>query len=183
MLSRAALTLSLCILVAGFQAPHKRFVIDESMPYVYLAFDHFGKRKPIGRDEDFRGLWLRLVNNCSLPIRTDTFEPETGDPGVGILDDVIVPSNILITSNYQSGDEAQQTPPRGYSRDIVTTTVVAPGSSLLFSVPANHVTEKWYLRVRFQLEPPGRPTGPQPYSFVDFTWTMIPPKERASGRP
>lgn len=40
------------------------FVIDQSEPYVYLKFDHTGRRQPLSSHEPDKGLWLRLVNNC-----------------------------------------------------------------------------------------------------------------------
>jgi hypothetical protein len=39
------------------------FVLNDSKPYVYIAFDHSGKRKPLGKSEDKQGFWLKFVNN------------------------------------------------------------------------------------------------------------------------
>jgi hypothetical protein len=45
--------------------PEQTFVLDESKPYGYIAFDHVAKRKPLSETEGTTGLWLRLVvNNC-----------------------------------------------------------------------------------------------------------------------
>ena len=57
-----------------------QFVIDPAEPYVYIKFDHIGRRKPATEGEGSEGLWLRLVNNCNLPITVFTFDLGTGDP-------------------------------------------------------------------------------------------------------
>jgi len=44
------------------------FVIDTSKPYVYLAIDHIGPRKPLRDGEIGLGIWLRLKNNSQIPI-------------------------------------------------------------------------------------------------------------------
>ena len=58
------------------------FLIDPSKHYVYLKFDHVGDRHPLSRDEASKGLWLRLVNNCRIPIVVAIFNTGTADPGV-----------------------------------------------------------------------------------------------------
>ncbi len=50
------------------QNPLPRFLLDGSRPYAYLQFDHVGVRKPIEAGEGSEGLWLRIVNNCVVPI-------------------------------------------------------------------------------------------------------------------
>src|ERR1700722_8227643 len=69
------------------------FVIDPSKPYVYLKFDHVGKRQPLSPHEPDKGLWIRLVNNCRLPITVATFDTETTDPGIAVHD-AIVPVDL-----------------------------------------------------------------------------------------
>jgi len=151
------------------------FVIDESKPYVYIAFDHVGSRVPLSKDEVPTGLWLRVVNNCKVPISLRTFDPATHDPGVGVLHEIVASHTIPPPGPGIVGSEK---PPVGYSAEILSYTIIPPGESLLFSVPSNHVSQHWYLRVQFELEPANRGSGPQPYSFVDFTWAMIPQKDR-----
>jgi hypothetical protein len=181
-LSRVFLILTL--LAAGAELPPKStgFVIDETRPYVYIRFDHAARRKPLSRDEVPEGLWLRLVNNCSIPLSVSTFDPGTGDQGVGVFDEVIASSvggGYLDASGEFHGGPSHERPPKGYSFDVSSSTIVAPGEALLFSVPRNHVSQNWHLRVQFELEPAKKGLGPQPYSFVDFTWTMIPETDRA----
>src|SRR5271168_5348839 len=85
--------LSASAALAQHQKRPLSFVIDSSKPYVYLAFDHVGKRQPLSRHEPDRGLWIRLVNNCRLPITVATFDAETGDPGVAAADEIL-PVNV-----------------------------------------------------------------------------------------
>jgi hypothetical protein len=44
------------------------FLFDPSKPYVYLEVDHVGPRKPLRDGEPDTGIWLRLKNNCTLPV-------------------------------------------------------------------------------------------------------------------
>jgi hypothetical protein len=73
----------------------KNFTIDPTKPYVYLKFDHIGTRVPVQGDEGNTGLWLRVVNNCRIPIVFDGFPPPAGDPDVGLMDEVVAEEPIL----------------------------------------------------------------------------------------
>ncbi len=65
------------------------FVLDTTKPYVYLAFDHAGARKPVSPGESAEGIWIRFVNNCNQPVTIGTFDPGNGEEGVGVLYDVV----------------------------------------------------------------------------------------------
>lgn len=65
------------------------FVIDESKPYAYLKFDHIGPRKPVQDGEGDIGIWLRAVNNCRIPLVFASFVMPDGNPGVGLMDEVV----------------------------------------------------------------------------------------------
>jgi hypothetical protein len=183
--------------VRGFQLDAQDrthgFTIDHSRPYVYLKFDHVGNRKPISRHEPGKGLWIRLVNNCQVPIIVGTFDLETGDPGLGVYDEV-VPVDLNAPplghgvrpgeSLPSTREEQKESIPEGYSAgDVVTTTTVAPGASLLLSLPANHVGPSWKLQIQFYLAPPGTNYGDGPYSVLSFGWHDVPDKLRAALRP
>src|SRR2546430_10977052 len=129
MLFRAFLIVTL--IAVGAQTPPKptRFVIDETKPYVYISFDHAAKRKPVSQDEIPEGIWLRLVNNCTVPLGVRTFDAGTGDQGVGVFDEVIA-SSIRGSSLDASGElhgGRQENPPKGYSFEVSSFTIVAPG--------------------------------------------------------
>src|ERR1700728_4517319 len=85
--------LAALLILTVFALPHRAqttsCIIDSSLPYVYLKFDHVGAREPVFPGEDRRGLWLRLVNNSRIPIEVGIFNPETNDPGIGVFDEVV----------------------------------------------------------------------------------------------
>ena len=165
------------------------FLIDPSKDYVDLKFDHAGSRERLAGDEVSQGLWMRLVNNCRLPVMVATFNPGTNDPGVGIYD-VVVPFVVKgPTLRLESGKNGQRgasrispgKAPKGYFLpDTFSTASVSPGESILFSVPANHVGPSWSLEIRFYLELPGTHYGSGPYSVLCFDWVDIPEQFRAA---
>jgi hypothetical protein len=72
-------------------ASHGSFLVDQSKPYVYLEVDHIGAREPRNEEEPNNGIWLRLHNNCAIPIVIRTFGiPPNGPKGeIGVLDNVV----------------------------------------------------------------------------------------------
>jgi hypothetical protein len=162
------------------------FLIDKSKAYVYLTFDHVGHREPLSADEPDKGLWLRLVNNCQVPITVATFNTENPghDRGIGVYDEVVSVAGkghlpILHFpgkhENPPKTAQPQEDPPEGYSlTDVFSTTTISPGDELLFNVPRNHVGPSWYLQIRFYLALPGEGYGDGPYSVVSFDGQDIP---------
>jgi hypothetical protein len=84
------------------QISSNNFEIDDTKPYVYIKFDHIGDRKPVNDWESTKGLWLRLVNNCRLPISISVMDPGTGDPG-GIVNFEVVPFAGLNAPDAEQG--------------------------------------------------------------------------------
>jgi len=167
------------------------FLIDQSKDYVYLKFDHVGDREPLSPDEPTKGLWLRLVNNCRIPIVVAIFDTGTVNAGVGVFDEVVPlaakrPLPIFHLPGQAKSQPKPATvkeePPEGYSPpDVFSTTIVSPGENLLFSVPLNHVGPTWSLEIRFYFEVARVSYGTGPYSVVSFYWQDIPEKFRESG--
>ena len=185
-----SLTLLMCTIAVHAQDQTKSFVIDQSKWYVYLKFDHIGTRKPLSQREPNKGIWLRLVNNCAVPIIVAVFDPRTSDPGVGLYDQV-VPVDLNappILHGFRKGEIPSQTdpspqeqPPEGYlTEESLSTKNIPPGTNLLFSVPVNHVGRSWYLKVEFYLDVPNSSYGIGPTSFVSFGWQDVPEKFRPS---
>lgn len=194
--------------VANAQGAETSFVLDASKPYVYLAFDHLGLRKPIQEGESSEGLWLRVVNNCKVPIRIKTFRGDADNLGVLVFDEIVPvaqgftvyssDSEIpLVASSSQSliGEDktidafpakpeprhgsdvverASEPRPRGYSSDLAFVSIVLPGKSLLFSVPRNHVSPSWFMRVKFTLDVSKPSVGMGPQTELDFYNEQIP---------
>ena len=164
------------------QQPISDFVLNPSMPYVYVKFDHVGPRKPLREGEGQVGLWLRIVNNCRVPITVPTFGLTTGDPGAGVLDEVI-PGTVTTSVSSEpdelnppsGGASASSRHPEGYSAEVFSMTRILPGKDLLFSVPINHVSDNWFMRVRFVLDVDKPSVGTGPYTYLNFFKTQIPP--------
>jgi hypothetical protein len=99
------------------QEDQSGFLLDASRPFVYVAFDHTGPRQQVTQGESPNGLWLRLVNNCKIPIEVRTFDLGTTDPGVGINYDVVPVGGIF---------EARPPTriPRGYSSPVCSPVVI-----------------------------------------------------------
>ena len=64
------------------------FLVDPSKPYVYLELDRVGPRTPLRKEEPKTGIWLRLKNNCNLPIVIVTFRASPKNEG-GVTDEVV----------------------------------------------------------------------------------------------
>jgi hypothetical protein len=159
------------------------FAIDRYKPYVFLVFDHVGDRKPLSESESRRGLWLRIVNNCRIPIAVDTFELGTGDQGLGVFYDLIPVKPYAAyagASGEVHGTEGPRNVPQGYyfSNQTVSHTIIPPSGQLLFSVPSNHVQPQWYLKTKFVLDSTAVTAERQPISFVEFHWSDIPERSR-----
>lgn len=94
----------------------KRFLINPNKPYVYLEVDHVGPREPRVPDEPNIGIWLRLHNNCIVPITVFTFgvpdlafaPPSAGEnEEIGVYDAVIanpIPSWGIIRDEPPQGE-------------------------------------------------------------------------------
>jgi hypothetical protein len=188
----AALVLCGLALAGAFNAKAQvrttAFTIDRSKPYVYLKFDHVGTRKPLSLHEHNKGLWLRLVNNCRVPIVVGTFDLGTGDPGLGVFDEIApvdlnpppLGHGLRVGETAPGSGEEKESVPQGYSSgEVVSTTTIAPGTSQLLSLPANHVGPSWMLQIRFYLALPRTSYGSGPYSVVSFDWQDVPDKLRA----
>jgi len=169
----------------------RNFVIDQSKPYVYLRFDHIGPRKPIQRGEGNTGLWLRVVNNCHIPIVLASFKMPTGEQGVGLMDEVIETEpmlRIFSTPEEEKKEKRREDlhkskhKPEGYSSETAGVVRLQPGTDALFSVPLNHVDDDWYMRVRFALDLDKSSIAVGPFTYLPFYEWNIPKGLRRSSR-
>jgi len=165
-----------------------KFVLDPSKPYVYLKFDHIGPRKSHPNGEDDAGLWLRLVNNCRLPIVLRASGGYPGEPGVALEDEVVEQEQgIQIISDQDSEDFQRREElrkarlkhkPEGYTYEVSGVVRVQPGKDILFSVPLSHVDEFWYMRVKFALDLDKSSIAIGPFTYLPFFRWNIPKEER-----
>jgi hypothetical protein len=163
------------------------FVLDQSKPFVYLQFDHIGPRKPLQSAEGAPGLWLRVVNNCRIPIVFRGHSAAEDDPGFSLDDEVIpVEPMLQIFSTLEEGAEIKRKQrerelelkhkPTGYESEVSGAIRVDPGKGILFSVPLAHVGEYWFMRVKFALEVDKSSIAVGPFTFLDFYKWEIPKK-------
>jgi hypothetical protein len=151
------------------------FVIDDSRPYVYLLFDHSGKGvRSADGDSDSR-FWFRLINNCQVPIKVRTSGVPKGRPvgEIGIIYEVVENRNrgVEITSTAISTGTDKPLPPQtnenrslpipiGNVANLSSAHAIPPKGSLLFSIPANHLSSKWHIEIPYTFAtPPGK--GPR----------------------
>ncbi len=189
---KLACILLLAVSTMYAQSPDTSFVLDGTKPYVYLQFDHVGPRKPLHEGEPSTGLWLRIVNNCKVPISVRSYGVTTGDIGTGVFDEII-PVQPVFTVQADSGEiplstdekppqktahEPSARMPEGYSAELGSVTRILPGKSLLFSVARNHVSPDWFLRVKFALAVSKPSVGPGPFTELDFFNEQIPTSSR-----
>jgi len=161
------------------------FVIDPLKPYVYLKFDHIGTRKPVRDGEGNSGLWLRIVNNCRIPIVLRSFSVPEGISGVGLMDQVIENEPTLqVYSTPEEGQAIQRHEkvrkskhkPEGYVSETSGVVRIQPGADTLFSVPLNHVDDDWHMRIEFALDLDKSSISVGPFTYLSFyKWNI--PKE------
>jgi hypothetical protein len=164
------------------------FVLDQSKPYVYLKFDHIGPRKPLRNGEGNTGLWLRVVNNCRIPIVFLGSDASPGEPGVSLMDEVVEKEPMLQIYSPEEEDEIQRREklreskyrPEGYSSETSGVVRVQPGTDILFSVPLNHVDDNWYMRVKFALDLKNSSVAVGPFTYLPFYEWDIPKELRPS---
>lgn len=67
------------------------FRIEASKPYVYVEVDHIGPRTPLREGEPSDGIWLRLKNNCQVPIVIITLRASKviTERTIGVADEVV----------------------------------------------------------------------------------------------
>jgi hypothetical protein len=174
------------------QSPDTSFVLDGTKRYVYLQFDHVGPRKPLHEGEPPTGLWLRIVNNCKVPISVRSYGVTTGDVGTGVFDEIIpvqqgltvqaesgeIPLSTDENPTQKNADKPSAKMPAGYSAELSSATLVQSGKSLLFSVPRNHVSQDWFLRIKFTLAVSKPSVGTGPLTELDFFNDQIPASSR-----
>jgi hypothetical protein len=149
------------------QTAERGFVIDASRPYAYVKFDHIGKGVKRSDEEPDLRIWLRLTNNCGLPIMVRT----TGVPD-GVLEDEEGVMDIIVAIEPPRGPEVIGTRradgtvvgrepfvkakpgelPHDYWFEVGSRQAIEPGTDLLFSVPINHVGPRWSFEIPFEFD-------------------------------
>lgn len=141
--------------------------LDPNRPYIDVVFERLGKRVPVFEGEPDEGVWLRLRNNCVLPVAVHVLGRPNQNPGYIVPHEVISGARVGLWDSKASKPRISK--PEGYgSPDVVNSREIPPGGALIFSVPLRHVTRDWSIRVEVSLAHPTIPKGNEPRIFVDF---------------
>ena len=143
------------------QRPTSISLIDSTLPFAYIKFDHIGTGVPEFPGEPAERLWLRLVNNSSTLISVSAQPIPKGRPNgeIGVADKIARPSGALICATLASGEHeppgCSDTPPMGYleiPEYPLKEVTIAPGKDALFSVPISHIALSgfWFIEIPFK---------------------------------
>src|ERR1700690_773638 len=145
----------------------QQFIVNQQRPFTYLQFDHIGKGTRFNEDEPIYRIWFRLVNNSRVPIVIRTFGVPDGSPAgeCGLFHNVVanppvngISGGLILDSG--AGQKPAEKPavtaamPSGYDGDVSSTASLGPSESLLFSVPVNHLSDKWHIEIPFRFDLP-----------------------------
>jgi hypothetical protein len=180
---------------------HSEFLINVNRPFVYVKFDHIGTGAPRSENEPSSHIWLRLTNNCRIPILVlaNGVPDESPKDEVGVQYDVVrdheiqgaivsfSQSSVAEISESEKGKDQQESKaaaeevPRGYMFDVASLVSIEPGRDILFSLPVNHLSKKWHIEIPFEFELP-KGKGPRdPINGgipVQYSLLDLPPKSR-----
>jgi hypothetical protein len=151
--------------------------LDASRPYIDIVFERLGKRAPVFEGEPDEGVWLRLRNNCVLPVQMQVLGRPHQNPGYIIPHQVV--SGVGRRMWVPTAPQPRISKPQGYgSIDVINSREIPPGGDLMFSVPLRHVTRAWSIRVEVSMVHRMIPKGNEPRTFVDFDWWGLSPEAR-----
>jgi hypothetical protein len=138
------------------------FVLNRNKPFVFVEFLRVGKREPLLEGEVPEGVWLKIVNNCRVPIQFMV--------SGGISGDEAIPNHEVVYDEYHGVvlttiDGKRSPPPQkprsempsGYMFHVGGNLILTPGKSLSFSIPINHVAEDWHIEIPFAFVLPAAP--------------------------
>lgn len=154
------------------------FVIDPKRPYADIVFSRIGERSPVFPGESKQGLWLALRNNCVYAIRVRILTTPNQNPGMIVAHEVFstVPKSATPAPAGSLMSSPAMSQPQGYTgTDVVSNREVLPSHELLFSIPLEHVTRNWAIRVEVDLEIPRPEKGIEPRTFVEFYFSGLSP--------
>ncbi len=176
----------------------EQFIVNKERPFAYLQFDHVGKGARRNENEPAYRIWLRLVNNCRVPIEIRTSGVPDGSPvgEVGFFHNVVAnptynrASGVTILESGASPKLADNpvvptAMPNGYDTDVSSTATLQASESLLFSIPVNHLSGAWHIEIPFRFElPHKRPShyeeniGGQPHMTIGYWLSDLPADAR-----
>jgi hypothetical protein len=156
----------------------KDVLISKEKPSVYTTFERAGQRERLYAAESDQGIWLRLHNNTKWSINIATLSAYLGEKTslirlsdgrsvFGLREGVeISPRHgIEVVDHYESRKMPDGSihinesvglpnPPVGYNKGghIIANAWLAPGRSVIFSVPKEHLAKRLAIFVSFKYE-------------------------------
>ena len=167
-MSRIVAAALFSVLAGGLAAQRKSnaVVLDSGRPIVDIRFERLDRSgtRPI--------LFLRLRNNLRCPI--SVYSTNASVAGFIEVRHTIVQLDSI--AGLPSGPPVKSKwigpPPELIESDAGGEQKIEAGSSLIFSVPWNHVGPTWSMKLTFRFELPA--VGRQPVGVVDYTWADVP---------
>lgn len=149
--------------------------LDKTKPPIFISFESAGVREPLRDGESNQGVWLRLNNNTKWTIIFPAFGvPKLyGDAGMYYeIETTPIDKIVGVPSS-----EAVETPIGYRLSHAYSTYYLSPGGSVTFSVPREHLTKHFALRISYSYEWEDRgdvSTGRGPRHFVFFQASSLP---------
>jgi hypothetical protein len=164
----------------GGDSKERGFAIDPKRPYIDIVFNKIEERQPVFSSESKQGLWLSLRNNCTYTIKVHILNASNKNPGMLLIHDVFSTMGWMDSPPGSLSENEAIAQPRGYRGiDVVNSVEVLPSHELLFSVPLEHVTRNWAIRVEVYLKIPGPTYGFQPRTLVEYRFEYLPDKAKS----
>ena len=158
-------------------------LVEKNKPSVYIEFEKFGKTQPLFENESNERLWLKLHNNSVWEISFCSFSVGKSYGDIGIVHEVkkvSIPIGRVgrgITPDLRNNMNQEEKTPKGYSAgDTCSPFSLASGQSVSFSIPKNHISEKFFIDIEFWYDWENRynELGTFPHSFVSFENSRLP---------
>jgi hypothetical protein len=175
-LSRIAAVVAFVSALSGGLCAQRKpnaLAVDSGRPLVDIHFERLDRS---GTGGEGPVLFLRLRNNLRCPISVYSTNASVAGSmevrhTIARLHSIAgLPSGPLVKSKWIGP------PPELTESDAGGDQRIEAGSSLLFSVPWNHVGPTWSMKLTFRFDVPAG--GRQPVGVVDFTWADVPPRIR-----
>jgi len=142
------------------QASEDKVKLIKERPAVEIAFDCAGKRDPWREGESSQGTWLTLQNNLKWQLKVpgsyieSNYAWKKGQSEALLFYEIEDNRSRFVRSRLRDvsepKDERIPAPPIGYRMtDLVKYVYLAPGESLVFSIPREHLNSNLALSVSF----------------------------------
>ena len=157
-----------CLVLFGLsKSMGAQLAVDAAKPYVYIEFDH--KSASQSTNGHVALLWLRFVNNSTLPLRVKTYSKGKGSEEVGINYSMQLTSEGRLKYLKDKDDV-----PVGHMQDVSSSEIIPSGSSLVFTIPATDVSEYWYIDTSCRFDLPRKMRGNDPTLHLTFSHEQLP---------